>query len=461
MSFNTNDILMKVELTVVGIRIYCGGEENYPQLFARLPLGCEVVLRTNRTGDPYPCSISVFDTEMQKIGSIAKTDRRFIELEVPKDGVLYANVIEHSAKHNCICLEAENTKGIKEPFLRDIVPESGEIVFAKTNQDRRMEQLADAIKSQLERFMHQDITEQQMASLTKVLAEYSTLCCISLDGECTFKRADIRMYLKNLSKKYPELQRFHDDILEQHKDLGRDPNDVKVDVYLKQYQNIHASATAKGKNGKSQVDEWLDALRFTHGGELPKCVIREEIKRLANLLSGEMMNTFIKCKDNDELFATSLYSLNYRLNAIYVLYTRIIKYNYLIDMLHDGNVNVQHQEEEETIITPNALPLPNAINTERTQTYFQKAIEKGLIKQKDGNFSWIPIGKRGGNSQLAYFCGLVFEYKHSAYGNTGTSFPEEELNALFDVTRMYSSLTQVHNAKNIQSWRRIIDELFI
>lgn len=451
---------MKVELTVVGIRIYCGGEENYPQLFARLPLGCEVVLRTNRTGDPYPCSISVFDTEMQKIGSIAKTDRRFIELEVPKDGVLYANVIEHSAKHNCICLEAENTKGIKEPFLRDIVPESGEIVFAKTNQDRRMEQLADAIKSQLERFMQQDITEQQMASLTKVLAEYSTLCCISLDGECTFKRADIRMYLKNLSKKYPELQRFHDDILEQHKDLGRDPNDVKVDVYLKQYKNIHASATAKGKNGKSQVDEWLDALRFTHGGELPKSVIREEMNHLANLLSGEMMNNYIKCIDSDEDFANALYSLNYRLRSIYVLYTRRIKYNCLRDMLYGGGVDVEHQGENEANIAPNALPLPRSIDTKRAQMYFQKAIDKGFIKLENGKFSWIPIGKKGGNSQLAYFCGLVFEYKHSAYGNKGISFPDAELNELFGVTRMYSSLTQVHNAKNKQSWRCQIEEIF-
>lgn len=106
------------------------------------------------------------------------------------------------------------------------------------------------------------------------------------------------------------------------------------------------------------------------------------------------------------------------------------------------------------------LPLPTPINTNRTRKYFQKAIDKGLIKLENGKFSWIQKGNRGGNSQLAYFCGKVFEYKHSINGNVGTSFPEKELNELFGVERMYSTLQQVHNAKNPQKWRRIIDELF-
>jgi len=106
------------------------------------------------------------------------------------------------------------------------------------------------------------------------------------------------------------------------------------------------------------------------------------------------------------------------------------------------------------------LPLPMSIDTERAQLYFKKAIDRGLLKIENGKFSWITIGNIGGNSQLAYFCGRVFEYKHSIKGNTGTRFPEEELNTLFGVKRIYSLLTQVHNAKKIQQWRRKIDELF-
>lgn len=339
---------MKVILTVVGIRNYCRGEEKYPELFARLPIGCEVVLRTNRTGEPYPGSISVYDMEMKQIGSICKTDRRFIELGMPEDGTLYATVTDHSARHNCIYIEAENTNGIKEPYLREIVPEMGEIVFAKTAQDMHMEHITDLAKSQLERLKERDITEQQTKTLLNVLTEYSKLCCTSLDGESSFKRADIIKYLRDLAGKHVEFQQFYDDIFEKTKDLGRKQNDVKVEVYLKQYQNIYASATAKGKNGKSQIDEWIDVLKFTHGGVLPESVISEEMNRLANLLSGEMMNKYITCIDSDEDFATALYSLNYLLRSIYVLYTRRIKYNYLKNLLCGNGKSAENQDKEET-----------------------------------------------------------------------------------------------------------------
>lgn len=124
-------------------------------------------------------------------------------------------------------------------------------------------------------------------------------------------------------------------------------------------------------------------------------------------------------------------------------------------------------DEIENVLNPNkanvaqtGLPLPNSLNTKRAQTYFQKAIDNGLLKLENGKFSWIQIGKRGGNSQLAYFCGKVFEYEHSISGNVGTSFPEEDLNALFGIKRMQSLLQQVYKATNKQSWRQKIDELF-
>lgn len=106
------------------------------------------------------------------------------------------------------------------------------------------------------------------------------------------------------------------------------------------------------------------------------------------------------------------------------------------------------------------LPLPKVLNTDRAQTYFQKAIDKRYMKLENGLFSWIGVGGKGINSQLAYFCGRVFEYRHSTTCNIGTEFPEEELNALFGVKRLYSLLTQVHNAQKTQKWRRIIDEMF-
>lgn len=106
------------------------------------------------------------------------------------------------------------------------------------------------------------------------------------------------------------------------------------------------------------------------------------------------------------------------------------------------------------------LPLPGVLNTNRAQEYFQKAIDKGFIKVENKRFSWIGIGKSGYHAQLAYFCGRVYEYKHSATGNHGAMFPEDELMELFGVKRLYYKLTQAHNAQRKQSWRACIDELF-
>lgn len=110
--------------------------------------------------------------------------------------------------------------------------------------------------------------------------------------------------------------------------------------------------------------------------------------------------------------------------------------------------------------TKEDLLLPKAINTERAQTYFRKAMNKGYMKRDGDAFSWIGVGTKGVKSQLAYFLGLVFGYRHSVNGNNGTVFPEEELNILFNERRLYSLLTQVHNAQKEQAWRSLIDEMF-
>lgn len=348
-------------------------------LFARLPIGCEVALRVNGPGEEYPGSVSVYDMEMQKIGSISKTDRRFIELDIPEGGVLYATITGHSAENNCIYIEAENTRGFKEPYLRVITPESGEIVFAETEQDKRMEQLTGMVKSQLERLEKRDMTEQQMGPLVKVLTEYSKLCCISLDGESSFKRADILILLKNITKKHEMLKHFYDDIYEQTKDLGRTLinndrtcNDKMVEAYRQQYKSIYDSAVEKRKNGKSQVDGWLDNLKFTHSGTLTADVISEEMDRLAQKLSGELMNKYVSCIDSDEDFAYALYSLNYRLRSIYVLYTRRIKYNYLKDIM-----------ERMPATTPfNGIQfdhLPEKLRSQRAQELWRELYREGYV----------------------------------------------------------------------------------
>lgn len=129
-------------------------------------------------------------------------------------------------------------------------------------------------------------------------------------------------------------------------------------------------------------------------------------------------------------------------------------------ILYNNSLSKGESVKESNTQSETRLPLTGLLDIESAHTYFHKAIDKGLLKLENGKFSWIQIGNRGGKSQLAYFCGKVYGYKHSINGNVGTSFPEEDLNALFGIKRMQSLLQQVYKATNKQSWRQKIDELF-
>lgn len=108
----------------------------------------------------------------------------------------------------------------------------------------------------------------------------------------------------------------------------------------------------------------------------------------------------------------------------------------------------------------NEVKLPKELDTPKARQYFLKAIEKQYLAIEDGKFRWIGTNDKGNTSELAYFCGKVYNYKHTISGNAGEDFPEESLNKLFGVKRLYSLLTQVYNAQKPQRWRSLIDSIF-
>lgn len=125
----------------------------------------------------------------------------------------------------------------------------------------------------------------------------------------------------------------------------------------------------------------------------------------------------------------------------------------LPDGWFDSFVDEEPQEGDE-------LALPKELNTKMARKCFARAISKKYMEKADnGKYRWIGTNDKGYRSELAYFCGKVYGYVHTSTGNAGENFPEESLNNLFGVTRLYSSLTQVYNAQKPQSWRRLIDEI--
>ncbi len=126
----------------------------------------------------------------------------------------------------------------------------------------------------------------------------------------------------------------------------------------------------------------------------------------------------------------------------------------LPDGWFDEFINSEPQEGED-------LSLPKELDTKKARKYFARAIEKKYMEKVDnGKFRWIGTNDKGNRSELAYFCGKIYGYVYTIAGNAGENFPEDALNNLFGVNRLYSSLTQVYNAQKPQKWRTLIDELF-
>ena len=105
--------------------------------------------------------------------------------------------------------------------------------------------------------------------------------------------------------------------------------------------------------------------------------------------------------------------------------------------------------------------LPKELDTPRARRYFAEAVRLGYMElTEDGRYRWLGTGRKPCRAELAYFLGKVYNYKYTITGNAGENFPEESLNELFGVKRLYSSLTQVYNAQKPQRWRSMIDSLF-
>lgn len=107
------------------------------------------------------------------------------------------------------------------------------------------------------------------------------------------------------------------------------------------------------------------------------------------------------------------------------------------------------------------IRLPKELDTPGARKYFAKAIELQYMEvAENGKYRWIGTNDKGNTSELAYFLGKVYNYRHTISGNAGEEFPEESLNKLFGVRRLYSLLTQVYNAIKPQRWRSLIDAIF-
>lgn len=329
---------MMVVLTVVGIRNYLpNGEADYPQLFKRLPIGTTVYLRKQSEGEKYPWCVYVYDEEARIIGSITKTERRFIELEIPKDLMLQAKIIGHSAADNCLYIEAENTKGFSVPYIRQIELTGSETAIPLTTLDNKIKLFTSSMKTMIDS-LKKDGDASNVDSLLRIAEKYQTCCCQSLDGDTSFSRGEICQELRILLNQYPALKDVYSVIYEQHKDLST--KEEQTNVFRKQYGRIYERAMLKEEHGSSFLEDYIEKLTFLNGGQLTTEIVQNEILSLSSLLAKELCNNYVMFIKTEESFAHVLYSLNYSLNGIYILFTRRIKLEYLQSLLANLSDNV-------------------------------------------------------------------------------------------------------------------------
>ena len=329
---------MMVVLTVVGIRNYLpNGEADYPQLFKRLPIGTTVYLRKQSEGEKYPGCVYVYDEEARIIGSITKTERRFIELEIPKDLMLQAKIIGHSAADNCLYIEAENTKGFSVPYIRQIELTGSETAIPLTTLDNKIKLFTSSMKTMIDS-LKKDGDASNVDSLLRIAEKYQTCCCQSLDGDTSFSRGGICQELRILLNQYPALKDVYSVIYEQHKDLST--KEEQTNVFRKQYGRIYERAMLKEEHGSSFLEDYIEKLTFLNGGQLTTEIVQNEILSLSSLLAKELYNKYSKSIKDEEYFAHNLYTLNYSLNGIYILFTRRIKLEYLQSLLANLSDNV-------------------------------------------------------------------------------------------------------------------------
>ena len=329
---------MMVVLTVVGIRNYLpNGEADYPQLFKRLPIGTTVYLRKQSEGEKYPGCVYVYDEEARIIGSITKTERRFIELEIPKDLMLQTKIIGHSAADNCLYIEAENTKGFSVPYIRQIELTGSETAIPLTTLDNKIKLFTSSMKTMIDS-LKKDGDASNVDSLLRIAEKYQACCCQSLDGDTSFSRGEICQELRILLNQYPALKDVYSVIYEQHKDLST--KEEQTNVFRKQYGRIYERAMLKEEHGSSFLEDYIEKLTFLNGGQLTTEIVQNEILSLSSLLAKELCNNYVMFIKTEESFAHVLYSLNYSLNGIYILFTRRIKLEYLQSLLANLSDNV-------------------------------------------------------------------------------------------------------------------------
>jgi len=225
------------------------------------------------------------------------------------------------------------------------------------------------------------------------------------------------------------------------------------------FMEVKEILTAIAEKGEAFMQEaencWLN--KYNEYKRFDRSIDNDELRKVVGIVFAFVILTidssryhFYRYKLTEQLMQTIA---NHKFNGWQSTLNQIFSVP-LSDGWFDAFIDEEPEDGED-------ISLPKDLNTKKARKYFAKALHKGYMKKNsDGTYDWTGTDNKGNRSELAYFCGIIYGYVHTVSGNAGNDFPEESLNKLFGVSRLYSSLTQVYNAKKTQRWRSLIDEIF-
>ena len=310
--------------------------ERLASVFRRVPVGSTVYLR-RKTDSEFENDISAsVSPDGGQVGNVKDILTNRIIPAIDCHGWVTAIITEQSYADKSFLVEVENDVGSDPPCLKQYEALEGEFVLPFTSDDsllmdvqKRARELFDSVTAK------EQPTAEERDELMSTLKKYAEYCCKSIDGETKYYRQTLLFDMEQKVSRFPELEAIRRDIFEKDKDLGRCTNDVNVRTYKEQLMRLRQAAYTIQKGAQyNRLDTYLLKLRMADGGQLPRHIAEDERKALGELLATALKGQYAALVSNDANFVSQLYQYKYDMKSLYVLFSRMIRYDYLTKKLN-------------------------------------------------------------------------------------------------------------------------------
>ncbi|MBO4464921.1 MAG: hypothetical protein J5797_12115 [Prevotella sp.] len=446
------------EYTVTGIRYAMGHGLSLEEMTSRakefikgIKVGSKVILEAEPDNPADENAIMVF-VDYKLRGHIAREQclevRQLLDENMQADAVVTRNDEELAF---FVTIPGAEERNVQLQTIPRILPESplgSNVRMPFSNAEKTLDMLAKKLTSM-------DVTKDSIPDFIEKAEHYAPLLDMTICYSDDQRLSVVVDRLNSICRKTDELeickdyleriQRLRGQLSKHVHNMHRRWDKGLETKFVKHLDCLRADTNLTHCLYTKYCETYLCANNFADADQSKMLKERERLLKWFE----DMKWSELRDHRQLEKMASKLSYLRVSRAEIYDVYSILLLLEQL-DEYCQGKVLIEEDE----------LALPKELDTKKARQCFVRAIKKKYMeKADDGKYRWLGTNDKGNRSELAYFCGKVYGYVYRFNGNAGEKFPEESLNNLFGVTRLYSSLTQVYNAQKPQSWRRLIDEI--